>query len=82
MMPAPRPRGAAFPELQALPAGEREVLALALACDLDVGEAARVLRADPAHVLGLRRSACRGVAAFGRASGDPGAADARCDLPA
>jgi hypothetical protein len=80
---APRSaRGAVFPELQALPVAEREVLALVVACDLDVGDAARVLRTDPARVLALRRSAARRVAAFARADAGGGATAARLDRPA
>jgi hypothetical protein len=62
-----RPDGAAFPELQALPTAEREVLALTLACDLDDADAARVLRTDRTRVLALRRTGRSRVVAFGRA---------------
>jgi hypothetical protein len=81
---APRSRspGAVFPEFGALPAAEREVLALVVACDLDVGDAARVLRTDPTRVLVLRRTAARLAAAFGRADAGGGAATARLHRPA
>jgi hypothetical protein len=58
------------------------VLALVLACDLDDGEAARVLRTDPARVLGLRRSACRAVPRSGARRRRPVAATARLHRPA
>jgi hypothetical protein len=54
------------PRAAGAPTAEREVLALALACDLDVGDAARVLRTDQTRVLALRRTAWRHVVAFGR----------------
>ncbi|HZF66518.1 MAG TPA: hypothetical protein VEZ47_00570 [Gemmatirosa sp.] len=62
-----RPARTPLPELQALPTAEREVLALALACGLCVGDAARVLRIDATHARALRRTAHRHVVAFGRA---------------
>jgi hypothetical protein len=80
-VPRSRPRRALFPELQALPVAEREVLALAVACDLDVGDAARVLRSDPTRVLALRRTAVRLVAAVARAAGGE-ATTARLHRPA
>ena len=75
------PARAGFPELQALPTAEREVLALALACDLDVGDAARVLRTDQTRVLALRRTARRHVVAFGRTGTEGAPADARPHRP-
>jgi hypothetical protein len=78
----PSARGAVFPELQALPVAEREVLALVVACDLDVGDAARVLRTDPTRVLALRRTAVRRVAAFARADAGGDAATAWLHRPA
>jgi hypothetical protein len=78
----PSARGALFPELQALPGAEREVLALVVACDLDVGEAARVLRTDPTRVLALRRRATRLVTALARPDAGRGAATARPHGPA
>jgi hypothetical protein len=78
----PPGRGAVFPELQALPVAEREVLALVVACDLGIGEAARVLRTDPTRVLALRRTAARLVAAFARADAGGGAATAQPHRPA
>ena len=76
-----RPARTPLPELQALPTAEREVLALALACDLDVGDAARVLRTDQTRVLALRRTAWRHVVAFGRTGGGGAPADARPHRP-